>query len=83
MTKKNQAPAMGWRETSSSPWAGKLSSHGLYALSPLGSCHAECPWCAKSFWDYVKQRNAQMRQVSDGETVSFDEAASTSVRPPR
>ncbi len=35
----------------------------------LGACHAECPWCARDFWRWLKNRIANMSRVVDG--VSF------------
>lgn len=50
-------------------------------INALGACHAQCPWCARHFWDWVKtrMRNANKEDGRSGEG-SFASAAATSVR---
>lgn len=55
-------------------------------------CDARCGQCARNFWRWTKTRLAQMRvpkvykddegNVLRVDTVSFDEAAATSVKAP-
>lgn len=44
-------------------------------------CDQRCSFCAQAFWRWVKSREAQMKVPKKGETVSFAEAARTSVKP--
>lgn len=50
-------------------------------INALGACHAQCPWCARHFWTWVKarMRNANKEDGRSGEG-SFASAAATSVR---
>lgn len=48
-----------------------------------GQCrHPDCPWCARSFFRWLKARMAQMAVQKDG-SLSFAEAAATSNIPPK
>lgn len=51
-----------------------------------GQCeHPDCPWCARIWlaWLAARMRQMQVPRRKLGETVSFAEAASTSIKPSR
>jgi len=44
-------------------------------------CNVKCNYCAQKFWRDMKHRNANMSRVMEGNSISFVEAAVTSVKP--
>lgn len=57
-------------------------------VNALDVCHRDCPWCAREFlvgWfqSRVRQMDILTKKAKDrGETVTFTQAAATSVRAP-
>ncbi len=41
----------------------------------------DCPFCTRDYWRWLKSRMAQMSKPRMGETISFADAAATSVKP--
>lgn len=60
----------------------------MMVVNALGTCHRDCPWCAREFLvRWLQTRVRQMdeltkKQKERGETTTFSEAAATSVRAP-
>ncbi len=54
----------------------------------MQSCGSECSWCARNWFKWLKTRESQMSVAlkdtarRKGCSISFSEAARTSVRPP-
>lgn len=46
----------------------------------LNKCHKECPFCARDYFKWLKTREAQMSHPTKGMSVSFAQAAATSVK---
>ena len=46
----------------------------------MQACNQTCSFCAREFWKFVKARQAQMSVPRKGETMTFANAAATSVR---
>ncbi|HYF55833.1 MAG TPA: hypothetical protein VEA41_16380 [Salinarimonas sp.] len=42
--------------------------------------HPSCPWCARSYWHWLKDRMTNMARRVGG-AQSFAEAAATSIKP--
>ena len=38
-------------------------------------CSAQCPWCAKEFWKWLKSRMVLQDRTFNGESESFNQAA--------
>jgi hypothetical protein len=45
--------------------------------------YRNCPFCARDYWRWLKARMRQMSTPRKGETISFADAAATSIRPPK
>lgn len=50
----------------------------MMVVNALGACRAECPFCAREFFQWWKNRNAAMSRSLDG-MPSFSEEAAKSV----
>lgn len=48
-------------------------------VNALGACHPDCPFCAKAYFAWFKQRMRQMDLAKPGQS-SFAAAAATSVK---
>jgi len=49
-------------------------------VNALGACHPDCPFCAKAYFAWFKQRMKQMDFAKPGQP-SFSSAAATSIKP--
>ncbi len=50
-------------------------------LNFAGQCHSGCHFCAREYFAWMKDRVFKMSMVEEGMTVSFMDAANTSVKP--
>lgn len=48
-------------------------------VDALGQCHPDCRFCQKEWWRWYRARMAQMHKAKRGDTVSFAQAAATSI----
>jgi len=54
----------------------------LVKIYALGACHPECRFCALDWWRWLRDRENQMSvpRKKYGETISFAQAAATSIK---